>query len=517
MSVRSSVGHFFAELRDRKVLRVALGYLVVGWLVLQVGDVFIDNMALPEWSFRLLLVLLSLGFPVALVMAWVLDWTPHGIRRELPKATPVAHAASIAVLPFDDLSEAHDQGYFCEGIAQEVLNVLCRIEGLHVASQVLSFGFAGESTNVEVVGSKLNVETVLRGSVRKSGDLLRITAQLIRARDGYHLWSQQFDRKLEDVFEIQAQIAEAIARTLKLTLARRSSDQELHTDPLAYDFFLRGLAQFVQQGAEANTCAREMFRCSIEMDPNYARAWAGLAYTYGFEYLYFQRREELREMARRTSAKALSLSPQLVESHIARAVAHMISEEFAQADAEFECAIRMDPNNFEAWYLYARCKVHEGELRRAIELFDNAAKVRPDDFQSLLLPAQLHISLGDAKGAQKKLESAMEKIHVVLEIRPDDVRARNLGAFALVRLGRREEGLAWLARSLEIAPNDPIVRYNAACLHAIVGNADEALRYLKASADSGGLNREWLLHDSDLDSLRERPEFRAIVNAGVAA
>ncbi len=503
--------NFFRDLKQRKVLRVAAGYVIIGWVVLQAGDVFVEGLSLPQWVFPLLLVLLVLGFPIALLLSWALEWDASGIRRDPRDSEPAQHCASIAVLPFDDLSEGHDQDYFCEGIAQEILNVLCRIDGLSVASRVLSFEFDAGSADPEDVGRKLNVETVLSGSVRKSGDLLRINAQLVRTSDGFHLWSQQFDRRLEDIFEIQGEIAKAIAHTLRLTLARHAGGTELHTDPIAYDFFLRGLAHFYQQGEKDNLRARDMFRRAMEMDPDFARAWAGLAYTYALEYLYFERRTELIEMARRTSAKALALSPELVESHIARALAHMINREYAHAESEFERAIDLDPNNFEAWYFYARCKVHEGDHGRAIELFEQAARARPDDYQSLLLPVQSYMSLGDRKGAMRRLEEALEKIRTVLEIRPDDTRARNLGAFALLRLGRAEEAIDWMEQSLKAAPEDPIVTYNAACLYALADRPDLALKYLQTCAGTGGLNYEWLQNDSDLDPLRGRAEFKAIL------
>lgn len=242
---------FITQLRERKVIRVAVAYLIVGWVVLQIGEVTFEALGLPDWSLTLLIVLVVLGIPLALVLAWAYELTPDGIRRD-PKDLPAPaepplpeldHAApSIAVLPFDDLSEKRNQAYFCEGIAEEILTALCMIPNLRVASRVAAFQFSGKSADLSVIGRKLNVQTVLEGSVRKSGDRLRITAQLVKTADGYHLWSQQFDRRLEDIFEIQAEIANAIARALSVTLKSQGLKTQQKVDSKAYDFFLRGLS-----------------------------------------------------------------------------------------------------------------------------------------------------------------------------------------------------------------------------------------------------------------------------------
>ena len=213
---------FFAQLKERKVIRVGIVYIVVGWVIIQIGEVSFEALILPEWSLALLIIIVFLGFPLALVLAWAYELTPEGIRKDpAGQVAPASVSPSIAVLPFDDMSEHGDQGYFCEGIAEEILNALCKIPGLHVASRVTSFRFSGKqgrSESVSDIGEKLNVSTLLEGSVRKSGDRLRITAQLVNTADGYHLWSRQYDRGVEDIFEIQEEIAASIADALSVTL-----------------------------------------------------------------------------------------------------------------------------------------------------------------------------------------------------------------------------------------------------------------------------------------------------------
>jgi adenylate cyclase len=182
------------------------------------------------------------------------------------------------------------------------------------------------------------------------------------------------------------------------------------------------------------------------------------------------------------------------------------------AEAEFETAISLDERNYDAWYFFARDKVHEGELERALKLFQRAARVRPEDFQSVLLQAQLYISLGDEKRALEVSRTGVEKARAVLELNPDDTRALNMGAFGLLRLGETEEAETWMAASVSRAPNDSIIHYNAACLNALSGNIEKSLDYLEVCMyQIGTLNKDWVIHDSDLDTVREHPRFLKIL------
>ena len=239
---KDSFRNFLQQLRKRKVIRVGIAYIVVGWLMMQIGEVTFEALGLPAWALTLLIVLVLLGFPIALVLAWAFEVTPEGIRKdsagqvaaepeedgppELDRAAP-----SIAVLPFVDMSELGDQGYFCEGIAEEILNALGKVANLRVASRMTAFRFGGQAADVREVGRRLNVQTVLEGSVRKSGDRLRVTAQLVKTADGYHLWSRQYDRGLEDIFHIQEEIAGSIAGALSVTLKQRCASEQQPVDP----------------------------------------------------------------------------------------------------------------------------------------------------------------------------------------------------------------------------------------------------------------------------------------------
>jgi len=518
---QQSMKSFFTQLKKRKVIRVAIAYVVVGWVMMQVGEVTFEALGLPAWALTLLIVVLLLGFPIALVLAWAFEITPEGIRKDsagqvqqMDEVPPELDrtAPSIAVLPFVDMSERGDQGYFCEGIAEEILNALCKVANLRVASRVTAFRFGGKSADVQEIGRKLKVQTVLEGGVRKSGDRLRITAQLIKTADGYHLWSQQYDRRLEDVFEIQQEIADSIASALSVTLKRKNPGAQQPVDPKAYDLFLRGLSYFAKQNIQDTIYARQMFERALEADPEFGRAWAGLSYTYGIEELYFNAKEVNREEALRTSQKALVLAPDLAESHTAAGIAHCMVKDYAAADTEFLKAIEIDPESYDAWYFFGRSKVHEGELERALHLFERAAQVRPDDYQSVLLQPQIYHSLGDRKHELETARKGIERARAVLELNPDDNRAYNMGAFALLRLGELPVAEEWMQASLKRAPHDSIVQYNAACFYALAGDVEKSLDCLEnCYFRIGNLNREWLVHDSDLDNVRGHPRFAELL------
>ena len=293
---------FVGELRKRKVMRAAVAYVVVAWAIMEGGELIFTALKLPEWTVTLLVALAILGFPLALVLAWAYDLTPDGLQRDAgaSASTPVAQTTqpetdqsttaqglSIAVLPFDDMSEKKDQGYFCEGIAEEILDTLSKVDNLRVASRTSSFHAGTGCTDVQEVGRKLNVMAVLEGSVRKSGEHMRITAQLVKTTDGYHLWSRRYDFDLEDVFRIQDEITASIAETLSLSLSRAPADTGARVSPKAYDFYLRGLSYFAKHSGQDTIYARQMFQRAIDVEPGFGKAWAGLAYTYGFEYMYF--------------------------------------------------------------------------------------------------------------------------------------------------------------------------------------------------------------------------------------
>jgi TolB-like protein/Flp pilus assembly protein TadD len=422
-------------------------------------------------------------------------------------------AKSIAVLPFVNMSADPENEYFTDGIAEEIINALTKVQALRVASRTSAFAFKGKSEDIGEIGRKLKVTTVLEGSVRKAGNKLRVTVQLVNVADGYHLWSERYDRQLEDVFAIQDEIAGNIVRALRVVLSdaeKHAIEQAPTTDIEAYDYYLRGRQFFHQFRRTGIQFARRMFERAMEADPNYAPAYAGAADCCSFLYMYWDASKANLEGADLYSRKALELAPGLAEAHASRGFAVSLSRQYDQAQREFETAIRLNPKLYEAHYLYARACVQEGKLEEAVQHFEDASRVRPEDYQALFLMQPALKQLGRKADAQAVLRRGLQVAEKHLELNPDDARALYLSAGGLVQLGERERGLEWARRAFSIDPEDSGVLYNVACVYALVGQTDDAIGCLEKAIQNGFGHREWLENDSDLNSLRGDPRFEAL-------
>jgi serine/threonine protein kinase/Flp pilus assembly protein TadD len=424
-------------------------------------------------------------------------------------------APSLAVLPFADLSPEKDQDYFCEGLAEELINALVKIENLRVASRASAFQIKESVSDVREIGRRLNVESVLGGSVRKAGDRLRITAQLTNVADGYHIWSERYDRKLEDVFAIQDEIAQAIARALQVTLSpgdQRGAERAPRVDVQAYDFYLKGrkfFYQFRQQGFEF---ARQMFARAIVIDPGYARAYAGVADCCSFLYMYFDSSEDNLKEADSASRKAVETDPGSAEAHASRGLAMSLRQRFDEAKVEFETAIRLDSKNFDAHYLYARSLVSQGNHAEAAEMFRRACEINPEDYQAPALLAQTLQAAGRGDETTTAYRRALAVIERYLELNPDDARAVLFGASAMAHLEQRENAIKWAGRASVIDPDNPSVHYNVACVYAQLGEVERGLDSLEQSITTGMGQKEWIDNDPDLNPLRAHPRFRELLD-----
>ena len=524
------LGQFIGQLKNRKVVRVGFAYMVVSWIVMQVADVVLEALVVPSWSLTLITVLLILGFPIAVALAWAYEITPKGIVRDLEGRSSSASAnsnlsarsassnvvtpekPSIAVLPFEDMSREGDLEYFCEGLSEEITMTLCSTGSIHVATRMGSFKFGSKGANAAKIGRKLGVSIFLEGSVRKTGDHLRVAAQLVDVEQGYQFWSGQYDRRVQDTLEVQTDIANAVVKSLQLaSIIPELSTSDMCNNHQAYEFYLRGQGYFSRMTETNIKFARQMFQKAIDIHPECARAWAQLACTYACEFLYFHASKSYRDKAQKCSKKALELAPALARAHIARGTAYSLFGDYAAADQEFQQAIEINPYLFDAWYLNARCKVHQGDTEKAAKLFEKAASVRPEDFQSLiLLAAQLH-KLGDEEASFKALRVGLARVRVFLESNPDDDRAWGLGAFALLTLGQEDEADTWMNSSLKRAARCSASTYNAACFYARKGELEKSLDYLEMSIGAGVITKQWIVQDMDLDPVRKLPRFDGIV------
>ena len=420
---------------------------------------------------------------------------------------------SIAVLAFANMSADEENEYLSDGLSDEIISVLTKVEGFQVASRTSSFSFKGTNEDIRVIGRRLNVRSVLEGSVRRAGDQLRVTAQLISVEDGYHLWSERYDREMKDVFAIQDEIAASVASALQVVLSeadRRAIKASQPKDIEAYDYYLRGRQYFYEFREKSMRTAMQLFVRAIEVDPDYALAYAGIADSCSFLYMYFDASEANLKQADEASRKARELDPELAEGHAARGLAVSLIGHFEEAEQEFETAIEINPKLFEAYYFYARTCFRQGKLEQAVRLFRKATDVR-EDYQARLLGALAVAGLGDDESARTAYEKALEVIAHQLELNPDDTRALSLGAGCLARLGDREESIQWAGRAVAIDPKDAVILYAVACVYAIVGLTDEAIAYLDGAINAGFGNFGWIENDPDMDSIREDPRYLAIL------
>jgi adenylate cyclase len=531
--IMSSYNHLkviWEEFRERKVLKVAVVYALMAWGVMQVGELLFDALQLPPGSYSLLVILVLLGFPMALVLAWAYEITPDGVRRDVvsdlahhekTRDLPVGLAPSslaqdtpcIAILPFRDMTPEQDESYFCEGLAEEIQTALCKIEKLNVISRAHSVQFGGAEIDINKVARELHVCAAVEGSVRRSNGDIRVSVQLVDARSGIDLWSQSFDFHQDGDFDIQQEIAHRITESIKVSLVQHPQGGYIDWDPLAYDHFLKGMRFFRRRSARNTEYAREMFEKAIEQQACYGRAWAGVAYTYGFEYLNFNHAGNIRRKAIRASKRAMKLNSGSPEAHVARGIVKITQNKPIDADKAFDIAVAIEPENFEAWYFNACNWARKGECERAIRLFDRAAGCDEQDYQSVLLQSQLYVSLGDQAGSKRVLKTGLARANASLAQRPNDYRALNIGALAYLQLGECELAQQWMSRSLQNAPQDAILEYNAACFYALSGDFDRSLVCLRNCRNYGALDNDWLNNDSNLDEVRALPAFKALTGS----
>jgi len=582
-----------AELKRRNVFRVGILYLVASWVLLQVGELLVGLLALPPWTNKLLFAALLLGFVPAVIFSWVYELTPEGLKREhkvernqsitadtarkldltvgglllvaiamlavnwysgrgvglrrttasevaatqaadaTSPATPVpaGDLRSIAVLPFVNMSGDAGNEYFADGLSEELLNLLVKLPELRVAARTSAFKFKGEKIDVKDVAQKLNVAHILEGSVRKSGNKVRITAQLIKAADGYHLWSETYDRTLDDIFVVQDDIAGEVVKALKLTLLGSTSvTRSRPVDPEAYNLALQGRF-FVEHDLQRSV---DYFRRARERDPDYAPAWAGLsqAYAYQAAFGYAPVADGFRR-AREAAEKALALDPQLVDAHLAMGWIQLVHDwDWEGADASFRTALDLEPGNAQALRRVAGQASILGRWSEAIDLANKAIErdpLRPGSYSNLGLNlltvnrdieaeaafrktleldpdgASQHLMLGRALLLQGKTDAALQETQQETD---EGWRLSGL-SLAFHALGRRGESDAALAALKEKYADDSA--YQIAEAHAFRGEVDLAFEWLERAYDQrdGGVTE--IKGDRLMRGLIGDPRYKAFL------
>jgi adenylate cyclase len=482
---------FWGELKRRNVVRVAIAYVIVAWLLLQVSDTLVPALHLPEWIHSAIALMLILGLPIALLFAWAFEMTPDGIKKEAEverddsitrstgrkldntiiavlacavlffaydkflttpssdslvaqDAQESSRMASIAILPFVNMSDDASNEYFSDGLSEELLNLLAKIPEMHVAARTSSFSFKDRpEIAVAEIARELNVAHVLEGSVRKSGDHVRITAQLIDAETGFHLWSETYDRQLEDIFATQDEIAANVTDALKVTLLG-SVPSVRETDPRAYELFLQG--QYVGHRADLDAYRRsiELYKQALEIDPLYAPAWAELARNYFWLSAYGGMSvDEARGKAYAAIDAALRVDPTNAKAIYVRGLVKLSFDfQVAEGHKDYERALELAPGNADVIFAVGIGLHVVGRYEETLQHMDAALKLDP-------LQPRLSNTKGIALWALGRYDEALESFNAVLKLSPEFPGAYRRIAGVLLAKGEGQQGLAMAHKELD--------------------------------------------------------------------
>ncbi len=568
---------FLSELKRRNVVKVGIAYAVVAWVLIEIASVILPGFGAPDWTFQVFTSLVILGFPLALIFAWAFELTPEGLKRErevdrsnsittqtgrkldfaiialliialsvsitlhftgepgTDSATSESSVGlnSIAVLPFQNMSSDQENEYFSDGLSETLLHMLAQISDLRVAARTSSFQFKGQTGDIASIGQQLKVATVLEGSVRKSGDTVRVTAQLIKVADGYHLWSGTYDRQLMDIFAIQDEIASKVVEALKVTLLGEERERlvSARTDnPESYDAYLLGQQRLQAHSVRELEEAEEYFTRAIELDPEFAPAYAGLGKALVDQNLFGMiSHDEMWDGAHAALDRALFLDDQLAVAYAVKGMLYSLDGNLEAADTAFEKALKLSPNDAEVLNQYAMHSRYAGEWQRAIEYFDRALDLDPlstellsraafnygnsgypekalQVFEKLRAvndrdavafqgPAVLHMTAGEIPEAIPLMLKAME-------FDPDDHEIPALIGFGYLMVADYETAQKWFAKAESMKPDNYLVLGQLATLNLYTGNSDEAVRLAKKIYEPG-LDVRWGTNEIVLRILRD--------------
>ncbi|NNM07167.1 MAG: tetratricopeptide repeat protein [Gemmatimonadetes bacterium] len=502
---------FLEELLRRRMPQIVGLYLAAGWGLLEFTDWATGRFGLSAFWEDSVVVSWALLLPVVAGLAW--RWGAPG-SSPLPRPFLRPPDRSVAVLPFLNMSGDPENDYLGDGLSEEVINALVKVPDLRVVSRTSAFTYKGTAKKIRTIGRELNVGSVLEGSIQRFGNRIRVTTQLVSVEDGYHLWSERFDKEMEDLFDIEDQIAEQVARALRVILKNEEwkSPHRAHpSDIRAYEYCLRGQQFLIHPRLKSLGFARQMFDKALDVDPRYAPAWAGAAESAALIHMNYPLRDQELEDADRLSQRAVELGPTLADAHSARGFALFLLHRVEESEAAFQRSLELDPLLFQAHYFHARACYQQGRLEEAADKFQKASEIR-EDYQAAFLAAQSSEALGRTEEAEARRIRALAVAEKHMELNPDDPRAATMRAVSLCRLGRPDEGLHWAEKALEIDPNDPGVRYNVACLYSLEGKVEEAIQCLEAAVKAGFQNKDWFRHDPDLDPLRTHPRFQSLIS-----
>jgi adenylate cyclase len=523
---------FLTELKRRKVYRVALVYSAVGWVLLEAADVVLPRLGLPDWTVNLVLALVLLGFPLAIVFAWIFDFSAQGVVRTPPLSPGERHHFSvariaefvligvlvatvgylyvdrlslqkgmmkpesavqekaaarnpeqyraIAVLPFADMSEAGDQAWFAEGIAEELLIALSQVEELYVMARTSSFAFKGTDKTIAEIAEILGVQAVLEGSVRRSGDRVRISAQLVDASNGYNLWSGSYERQLTDIFQLQDELARSIVQALRVELGVERTAPlvaQQTRSPEAYNWFLRGRAMHDWANSQSNALTISYFEKAVEADPDYAMAWGHLAWAQIMSMVW-QSFEVASSAAIPAYERALALDPEQSEALTAKGLVIQILEHDWETAGELYQRAMASMGNTNAMVVYATFFLqHIDEIPEAIRLYAEAEKRDPLHAGYKANLAQLLLVSGDAEAAARKAREA-------IKLNPQHVFALYTLVQAYTLAGNYTAAHEFLESLPTALQQDEWIRNSAALCYAAQGDYDKARQIYRGVVDN---------------------------------
>ena len=530
---------------------------------MQIATQVFPFLEIPNWAIRLVIMLLALGFPIALVLAWAFELTPQGIKRTdeiesgrrsrnrvwiyvviiagaisvslffLGRYTATRKqsgsaelpAKSIAVLPFVDMSQAKDQEYFCDGISEEILDALAKVEGLRVVARTSSFSFKGKNADVSEIAQKLNVQNVLEGSLRREGNRIRITAQLINARNGFHIWSETFERELQGVFAVQDEITRSIVDALKIKLAAVPAARPEH-DTAAYDLYLQGLYLSNKSDEENLRKSLSFFQQALDKDPNFARAWTGIAKAWEWLADAYVRPLEAYPKVKEAASKALALDDRDAEAHCYLGeTKRILDHDFAGEEAELKRALEIDPNSATAHLFMSFLKCAQGDLDEGVKQIQEAEKLDPLSPIIIDSAVERYVAadrLDDAISAGKRVlqvdpnyiyfDSALAEAYrekgnlqeavAVYEKAQAVTHSPSAGlAITYAKMGRREDARRVLDQLIEKSRRQYVTADSIAAVYVVLGDKEEAFRWLERALDE---------HSAPMYSMAWHPGFRAL-------
>jgi TolB-like protein/Tfp pilus assembly protein PilF len=576
--------NFFAELKRRNVYKVAVAYAVAAWLLIQAASIFLPAFDAPPWMLKACLITLLLGFPVALSLSWAFEITPEGIKREseveedksmkrrtgrkivgitialaaiagallvfqLVRSRPTATAdtafpslKSIAVLPFENLSSDKENAYFAEGIQDEILTRLARINDLKVISRTSTEKYKSAPSNLREIAQQLGVANILEGSVQKSGDQVRITVQLINALTDTHLWAESFDRKLIDTFSVESDVAQRIASSLEAKLTgfeKRAIAARPTENTEAYQLYLKGRFFWNKRTGADLKAAANYFEQAVAADPTYAGAFAGLAQTYLLIPVFGAGTpRDFFPKGMVAARRAIELDDTSAEGHTALAMLLLFDFKFSESEQEFRRAVELNPNYATAHHWFGNSllvtlgrfdeAIKEG--RRGIELDPLSLIINADLGRTLMIArrydeaitqfrktlaldgnfAYARWNLGEALYLKGDLPAAIAEYEKAAAL-DDDPEILALLGRAYADSGKRDKALELLERLKTLSRDHYIRNYVFTIIYAGLGDKTTALDYLEKARDGGETpDTTWLKVDPLFDSLREEPRFQEL-------